>query len=135
EAFPLPVQKEELVWACLVKAAAGNNEMITNLEVLENNSWVKSRLIDYVWGGGSQLRGELIFKAWVVVPSVYGLPGKLNEDELCKALAWLMQSMKLIHPDIDLKACSCSEDKPWYHPIFLQLIKAQWWGKKGEAKK
>ena len=45
-----------------------------------------------------------------------------------------MQSMKLIHPDIDLKACSCSEDKPWYHPIFLQLIKAQWWGKKGEAK-
>ena len=48
EAFPLPVQKEELVWACLVKAAAGNNEMITNLEVLENNSWVKSRLIDYV---------------------------------------------------------------------------------------
>jgi len=45
-----------------------------------------------------------------------------------------MQSMKLIHPDINLKACTCLKDKPWYHPIILQLIKAQWWGKKGEAR-
>ena len=88
-----------------------------------------------VWGGGSQLRGELILKARAVIPSVYGLPGQLNEDELRKALTWLMQSMKLIHPDIDLKVCTCSENKPWYHPIFLQLIKVQWWGKKDEAKK
>lgn len=88
-----------------------------------------------VWGGGSQVRGELILKARAVVPSVYGLPGKLNEEEIRKALTWLMQNMKLIHPDIDLKACTCSENKPWYHPIFLQLIKAQWWGKKGEARK
>ena len=88
-----------------------------------------------VWGGGSQVRGELILKARAVVPSVYGLPGKLNEEEIRKALTWLMQNMKLIHPDIDLKACTCSENKPWYHPIFLQLIKVQWWGKKGEARK
>jgi len=45
-----------------------------------------------------------------------------------------MQSMNLIHPDINLKVCTCLEDKPWYHPIILQLIKAQRWGKKGEAR-
>ena len=48
EAFPLPIQKEELSWTCLVKAAAGKDEMITNLETLEKDSWMKSWLIDYI---------------------------------------------------------------------------------------
>ncbi|KIM54115.1 hypothetical protein SCLCIDRAFT_42151, partial [Scleroderma citrinum Foug A] len=134
EAFPLPIHKEEISWTCLVKAAEGKEEMVAKLEVLEKNFLLKGQLIDYVWGGGSQLRGELIFKARAAVPGVYGLPGKLKEEELHKVLTWLMQSLKLIHPDIDAKACTCAEDKPWYHPIFLQLIKAQWWGKKGKAK-
>ena len=63
--------------------------------------------------------------------------------------------MKLRHPGIDVKVglqllprtsnvlfipflsktCTCSENKPWQHPIFMDLIRAQWWGKKGEAKK
>jgi Domain of unknown function (DUF6532) len=96
----------------------------------------------------------LIYKARVAVPGAYGLPGNLNDEELRKVLKWLIQEMKLIHPDIDVNvsdpavACpapapsrtssqdrTCSEDRPWQHPILTQLIKTQWWGRKGEAKK
>ncbi|KIM55523.1 hypothetical protein SCLCIDRAFT_134495, partial [Scleroderma citrinum Foug A] len=151
DAFPLPIDKEEVSWKCLVKGAHRNEEMINKLEALEANSTLKSRVIDYVWGAGSQLRGELIYKARVAVPSAYSLPGSVTEEELRKALNWLIQRMQLTHPDINakvcwpvlysfaqltsLKACTCSEDKPWQHPIFPHLIKTQWWGRKGEAKK
>jgi len=88
------------------------------------------------------------------VPVAYSLPGNLTEEELRKVLNWLIQDIKLIHPDINVKvSCpaltrlasvplltspkdrTCSEDKPWQHPVFTQLIKAQWWGRKGEASK
>ena len=42
EAFPLPIDKEELSWTCLVKAAEGNDEMIANLEVLEKTPCCKA---------------------------------------------------------------------------------------------
>ncbi|KAI6010548.1 hypothetical protein EDC04DRAFT_2768423, partial [Pisolithus marmoratus] len=29
---------------------------------------------------------------------------------------------------------TCNESKPWKNPIFLQLIKMQWWGPKGEGR-
>ena len=29
---------------------------------------------------------------------------------------------------------TCEESKPWKNPIFAQLIKAQWWGPKGESR-
>ncbi|KAI6037740.1 hypothetical protein EDC04DRAFT_2570746 [Pisolithus marmoratus] len=29
---------------------------------------------------------------------------------------------------------TCDESKPWKKPIFLQLIKMQWWGPKGEGR-
>lgn len=38
-------------------------------------------------------------------------------------------------PDLPQKTCTCSEDKPWQQPISSQLIKAQWWGRKGKAKR
>ena len=33
------------------------------------------------------------------------------------------------------QACTCFENKPWQNPIILQLIKSQWWSRKGKAKK
>ena len=48
KAFPLPINKEELAWGCLVKAAQGHEEMMAELESLEGNSSLKSSLIDYV---------------------------------------------------------------------------------------
>ena len=70
EAFPLPIDKEELSWTCLVKAAEGNDEMIANLEVLEKNPLLQGHLIDYV----SDLLLMNICHSWlvrygVVVPS------------------------------------------------------------------
>lgn len=70
EAFPLSIDKEELSWTCLVKVVEGNNEMITNLEVLEKNPLLKGHLIDHV----SDLSLMNICHSWlvrygVVVPS------------------------------------------------------------------
>ena len=48
EAFPLPIEKEELSWRCLLKAADGNQEMMAELKALEDDSLIKCRLIDYV---------------------------------------------------------------------------------------
>ena len=48
EAFPLPINKEDLSWKCIVKAAQGNKEMLAKLDTLEANCPVKSQLIDYV---------------------------------------------------------------------------------------
>ena len=30
---------------------------------------------------------------------------------------------------------TCDDSKPWKNPIFAQLIKAQWWGPKGEGRR
>lgn len=48
DAFPLPIDKEEVSWKCLVKGAHRNEEMINKLEALEANSTLKSWVIDYV---------------------------------------------------------------------------------------
>ena len=48
EAFPLPINKEELSWKCLLKASQGDQEMMGELEDVEGNAALKSCLIDYV---------------------------------------------------------------------------------------
>lgn len=37
--------------------------------------------------------------------------------------------------DIIHKAMTCDEDKPWKNEVFGDLIKAQWWGPKGDARR
>ena len=43
------------------------------------------------------------------LPGAYGLPEGLTEEELRKCLTWLIQELKLIHPDISVKVSNLSE--------------------------
>ncbi|KAI6007909.1 hypothetical protein EDC04DRAFT_2966651, partial [Pisolithus marmoratus] len=115
EAFPFPVDKDELCWKLIQESA------------VEKEQNTKERLLDYIWGAATQVRGELITKARLAVPTTYGLQGEsLKGNALFDVLKWLIQQGKLIHSGIDAK--------PWKNPIFLQLIKMQWWGPKGEGR-
>ncbi|KIK72342.1 hypothetical protein PAXRUDRAFT_115295, partial [Paxillus rubicundulus Ve08.2h10] len=88
-----------------------------------------------VWGAATQIRGEIMYKARMAVPLAYGLPGQLKGEELGNILKWLIEEGKMLHPNINVKDRTCADDKPWQHPIFAQLIKAQWWGPKGGGKR
>lgn len=60
-----------------------------------------------VWRAATQVQGELITKARMVVPTAYGLQGDLMRGNgLFDVLKWLIQQGKLIHSGIDTKVSS-----------------------------
>ncbi|KIM61134.1 hypothetical protein SCLCIDRAFT_122654, partial [Scleroderma citrinum Foug A] len=135
EAFPFPIDKDELCWKVIQEGIAKEPGLQHALSKVENDQRMKERLLDYVWGAATQVRGELAAKARMAVPTAYGLQGEsLKGSGLFDVLKWLIQQGKLIHSGIDAKVMTCDESKPWKNPIFAQLIKAQWWGPKGEGR-
>ncbi|KAI6009137.1 hypothetical protein EDC04DRAFT_2964142 [Pisolithus marmoratus] len=121
ETFPFPVDKDELCWKLVQESAVKEPGL--------------EQVLAEIWGAATQVRGELIAKARLAVPTTYGLQGEsLKGNALFDVLKWLIQQGKLIHSGIDTKSMTCDESKPWKNPIFLQLIKMQWWGPKGEGR-
>ncbi|KAI6046988.1 hypothetical protein EDC04DRAFT_2597752 [Pisolithus marmoratus] len=113
EAFPFPVDKDELCWKLIQESAVKEPGL--------------EQVLAEIWGAATQVRGELITKARLAVPTACGLQGEsLKGNALFDVLKWLIQQGKLIHSGIDAK--------PWKNPIFLQLIKMQWWGPKQEGR-
>lgn len=92
-----------------------------------------------------------MFKACSMVPLAYGLGRSLDDTQRIEIIIkWLVMDLKFIHPDINIhvscisnlksywmvwQAMTCDEAKPWQNPIFTNLIQAQWWGPKGDAKR
>lgn len=88
-------------------------------------------------------------KACLTVPHAYGLErGIESPNKLEQVAKWLVEDGKFLHPNINinvslnfylllyLHVCQemmYDEDKPWQNAIFGDLIKAQWWGHKGNA--
>ncbi|KAI6035749.1 hypothetical protein EDC04DRAFT_2604937 [Pisolithus marmoratus] len=104
EAFPFPVDKDELCWKLVQESAVKEPGL--------------EQVLAESWGAATQVRGELIAKARLAVPTTYGLQGEsLKGNALFDVLKWLIQQGKLIHSGIDTK-----------------LIKMQWWGPKGEGR-
>ncbi|KIM61374.1 hypothetical protein SCLCIDRAFT_25860 [Scleroderma citrinum Foug A] len=135
KAFPFPVDKDELCWSLIQEGAAKDTVLEDVLAEVERELSVKEQLLDYVWGAATQVRGELIAKARMAVPTAYGLQGdSIKGNRLFDVLKWLIQQGKLIHSRINTKAMTCDESKPWKNLIFAQLIKSQWWGLKGEGR-
>ncbi|KIM50485.1 hypothetical protein SCLCIDRAFT_47092, partial [Scleroderma citrinum Foug A] len=135
EAFPFPVEKDEPCWRLIQEGAIKGAGLENILNEVEGNQCLTERLLNYVWRAATQVQGELITKARMVVPTAYGLQGDLMRGNgLFDVLKWLIQQGKLIHSGIDTKVMTCDESKPWKHLIFTQLIKMQWWGPKGEGR-
>ncbi|KIM57117.1 hypothetical protein SCLCIDRAFT_131122, partial [Scleroderma citrinum Foug A] len=135
EAFPLPVYKDDMCWDRIVQALKEERLLTTKLESIEGDMEMKGLFLDYVWGVATQVRGEVVYKARMTVPPAYGLPGDLKGEQLNDVIKWLVKEGKMLHPGIDIKMHTCDDTKPWQHPIFGQIIKAQWWGPKGGAKR
>ncbi|KIM54108.1 hypothetical protein SCLCIDRAFT_137455, partial [Scleroderma citrinum Foug A] len=134
EAFPFPNQKEDICWTCLELATKNSEEMKNTLRSAEGDTMTKRDLIDYVWTGGSQIHGELMHKAHSIVPHAYGLARGLGSRNTMEEVnKWLMNDLNFLHPDINISALACDEGKPWQNEVFTDLIKAQWWGPKGDA--
>ncbi|KAI5997720.1 hypothetical protein EDC04DRAFT_2977701 [Pisolithus marmoratus] len=125
EAFPFPVDRDELCWKLIQESPVKEPGLEQVLEEVEKEQNTKERLLDYIWGAATQIG----------CPTAYGLQGEsLKGNVLFDVLKWLIQQGKLIHSGINAKLMTCNESKPWKNPIFLQLIKMQWWGPKGEGR-
>ena len=90
-------------------------------------------------------------KARSTVPHAYGLASGLEfPNKLEQVVKWLVEDLKFLHPNINinvsltfhllcnLHVCqemTCDKDKLWQNAIIGDLIKAQWWGPKGDAKR
>ncbi|KAI6046832.1 hypothetical protein EDC04DRAFT_2557562, partial [Pisolithus marmoratus] len=107
EAFPFPVDKDELCWKLIQESAVKEPGLEQVLAEVEKEQNTKERLLDYIWGAATQVRGELVTKARLAVPTTYGLQGEsLKGNALFDVLKWLIQQGKLIHSGIDAKV-SC----------------------------
>ncbi|KAI6012230.1 hypothetical protein EDC04DRAFT_2761810 [Pisolithus marmoratus] len=136
DAFPPPAERDELCWRLVQESAVKEPGLERVLGEVEKEKYTKERLLDYIWGAATQVRGELVAKARMAVPTAYGLQGELQKgNALFDVLKWLIQQGKLIHSGIDAKTMTCDESKPWKNSIFSQLIKMQWWGPKGEGRR
>ncbi|KIM56414.1 hypothetical protein SCLCIDRAFT_29648 [Scleroderma citrinum Foug A] len=136
EAFLFPNNKEELCWTSLIQAAAASGELKATMDSVKGNTNIKRDLINYVWTGASQLRGELVHKARSTIPHTYGLASGLESpNKLEQVVKWLVEDLKFLHPNININEMTCDKDKPWQNAIIGDLIKAQWWGPKGDAKR
>ncbi|KAI6043243.1 hypothetical protein EDC04DRAFT_2543389, partial [Pisolithus marmoratus] len=73
EAFPFPVEKDELCWKLVQESTVKEPGLEQVLAEVEKEQNTKERLLDYIWGAATQVRGELVTKSRMAVPTAYGL--------------------------------------------------------------
>ncbi|KAI6013887.1 hypothetical protein EDC04DRAFT_2579012, partial [Pisolithus marmoratus] len=74
--FPFPVDKDELCWKLIQESAVKEPGLEQVLAEVEKEQNMKERLLDHMWGAATQVRGELVAKARLAVPTTYGLQGE-----------------------------------------------------------
>ncbi|EGN93440.1 hypothetical protein SERLA73DRAFT_156370 [Serpula lacrymans var. lacrymans S7.3] len=116
--FPNPLSRHSICWDLLVKATAAENDsgLVYKMKEIQDNQVLKSQLLQYMWKGSTQVRGEHISKARISVPPMYGI--------------------KNIHKDkLSLKEKMSDISQPWKNDIIKFLFQAEWWGPKGKGRK
>ncbi|KIJ69571.1 hypothetical protein HYDPIDRAFT_165063 [Hydnomerulius pinastri MD-312] len=78
-AFSMANNHEKLCWEMLVNAMEKHPVLWVKMkDNIQKNQDEKNCLIDYVWKVATQVQGEAVSKARLVIPSLYGLPGEFT---------------------------------------------------------
>ncbi|KII89482.1 hypothetical protein PLICRDRAFT_109510, partial [Plicaturopsis crispa FD-325 SS-3] len=131
-AFPASGDRDGMTWDSIITAGSSGVLQAKTTELL-NQEVKKGLMIDYVWASASQIRGEVKTKAQRAISGEYGIPGTMKPEEIRDLVGWLLHKGNFMQGDLDTKARTFSKSRPYCHPIFKNIIQAQWFGRRGEG--
>ncbi|KAH7904791.1 hypothetical protein BJ138DRAFT_1119082 [Hygrophoropsis aurantiaca] len=134
EGFPLSTHRHQIAWDRVLEAAKINPFFDKKVKALEGDVEKKEMMLDYIWTGVSQLRGEVVNKACLMFSSVYSIPGSNHtSDEIKDIVKWLVDTGAFSNGGLDIEGRTYDKQQPFCHPVIKLLINNQWFGKKGEG--
>ncbi|KIM70943.1 hypothetical protein SCLCIDRAFT_99821, partial [Scleroderma citrinum Foug A] len=135
DGFPSMSKKMQESWASLQEGVKGSTDLEEELTRMGQDTSLKERTVNYVWGAASQIRGELVTKACQRISTSYNIPGTMKPQDVTTAVEWLIKMGAFLDGDLDIKTHTYDMQQPFHHPIIKDLIVNQWYSSKGEGAK
>ncbi|KIM56825.1 hypothetical protein SCLCIDRAFT_131683, partial [Scleroderma citrinum Foug A] len=133
--FPSVSKKMQESWASLQEGVKGSTDLEEELTRIDQDTSLKERAVNYVWGAASQIQGELVTKAHQRISASYNIPGTMKPQDVTTAVEWLIKTGVFLDGDLDIKTRTYDKQQPFHHPIIKDLIVNQWYSSKGEGAK
>ncbi|EGO02513.1 hypothetical protein SERLA73DRAFT_150234 [Serpula lacrymans var. lacrymans S7.3] len=122
EGFPASNIHSDISWQIITESSKIGNSFESKLREIEENEALKIFMMDYV-----------VAKARLMINGAYGIPGDMSPEEIKLAVQWLIDICTFINGDLDIKGRTYNKQKPFSNSIFKDLIRNQWFGRKGEG--
>ncbi|EGO03639.1 hypothetical protein SERLA73DRAFT_149872 [Serpula lacrymans var. lacrymans S7.3] len=133
EGFPASNIHSDISWQIITESSKISNSFESKLREVEENEVLKIFMMDYVWFAGPQIWEEVVAKARLMINGAYGIPGDMSPEEIKLAVQWLIDTCAFTDGDLDIKGRTYNKQKPFSNPVFKDLIRNQWFGRKGEG--
>ncbi|KAJ3720246.1 hypothetical protein DFJ43DRAFT_1159044 [Lentinula guzmanii] len=108
----------------LSKVAQDDNgpELMLGLQKISQEAKDRKRLVTYMNYGVSQARWDIAYQAQTRTGQYFGIPGNKSEEDIIKAVNWLLQGQRYSHEEVDIQA-KTSNELPFLSPLFaLQKV-------------
>ncbi|KAH9922568.1 hypothetical protein B0H21DRAFT_701462, partial [Amylocystis lapponica] len=115
-----PTDKEQFCWSAIQDAAKASEPFQRTLEEAELD------LAGYSIAG---LRGDLKAKAKTIILGHYSLTAGQSSAEIKERVRWLLTKSNFMYGGLDIKNLTVNRQEPFKHPILVDIIRGQWFGK------
>ncbi|KIY44271.1 hypothetical protein FISHEDRAFT_78179 [Fistulina hepatica ATCC 64428] len=123
-----PVNKDAFTHKSLRLAAVTgltNDILKEKLKKIEADIESQSRIFQYVNYSVGGIHGDIKSKARTMLSGHYKIPGNLSKQEIQETVAWLTSKRLYVYSDVDVKKRTYTKTKPYQHPIFFEVLQAQ----------
>ncbi|KAH9920037.1 hypothetical protein B0H21DRAFT_827328 [Amylocystis lapponica] len=124
-----PTDKEQFCWSAIQDAAKASEPFRRTLEEAELDLVLKENLIDYAGYSIAGLRGDLKAKAKTIILGHYSLTAGQSSAEIKERVRWLLTKSNFMYGGLDIKNLTVNRQEPFKHPILVDIIRGQWFGK------
>ncbi|KAJ7470479.1 hypothetical protein FB451DRAFT_1559747 [Mycena latifolia] len=123
-----PMDHAEFAWKAVSGAVAKSEatELHQHLAMAEESPESHAQLVNYAWGGASQVRGEVktLCKAAV---ALYGIPGDYSPTEITKHVKWLTGKCRIFkYGGVNLESQAYDVQQPYGAPFYKVVMSKQW---------
>ncbi|KIY47153.1 hypothetical protein FISHEDRAFT_59844 [Fistulina hepatica ATCC 64428] len=111
---------------CLAAVTGFTNDILKDkLKQIETDVESQNRIFQYVNYAVGGIHSDIKSKAKTMLSGHYKIPGALSKQEIQEAVAWLTVKRLYIYDDLNVKERTYSKETPYRHPIFIEILQAQ----------
>ncbi|KAJ3979849.1 hypothetical protein F5890DRAFT_1558272 [Lentinula detonsa] len=94
-------------------------ELILGVQKISQEAKDRKRLMNY---GVFQARWDIAYQARTRTGQYFGIPGNKSEEDIIKAVNWLLQGQRYSHKEVDIQA-KTSNELPFLSPLFALVLR------------